>query len=148
MAEINCHFVSARKGLSLPGGKQTSPWYAVDSFADWMALVVSCLFSSSPVCTGVTSVSSHCAQLFAMEKQVLSASSTTACDIMELDNSAVPLVFFLLKVLEDQAGVPVNLRDTRKKTAMHSLSRISFLWNNQRDCPVTDHCTLPAAQRS
>ena len=48
---------------------------------------------------------------------------------MELDNSAVPLVFFLLLVLalNDQAGVPVNFGDTRKMTAVHSLSRISFL---------------------
>lgn len=64
-----------------------------------------------------------------MEKQVLSASSTTACDLMELDNSAVPLVFFFLLVLalDDQAGVPVGLGDSRKMTAVHSLSRKSFL---------------------
>lgn len=48
---------------------------------------------------------------------------------MELDNSTVPLVFFLLLVLalDDEAGVPVSSGDTRKMTAVHSLSRISFL---------------------
>lgn len=47
---------------------------------------------------------------------------------MELDNSAVPLVFFLLVLaLDDQAGVPAGLGDSRKMTAVQSLSRKSFL---------------------
>lgn len=50
-----------------------------------------------------------------MEMQVLSASSTATCDLMEYDNSAVPLVCFLVLVfaLEDQAGVLVNLLDKK-----------------------------------